>query len=40
MRYMWLVFSFVLLLSLAAAKKKKFDGDFEFVDEVGSIYVL
>lgn len=38
MRCLWLVFTFAVLLSVVAAKKKKFDGDFEFVDEVSFIH--
>lgn len=34
MKCLWLLFTLALLLSVVSAKKKKFDGDFEFVDEV------
>lgn len=34
MKWLWLLFTFVLLFSIVCAKKKKFEGDFEFVDEV------
>ncbi|KAG4072900.1 hypothetical protein HA402_006580 [Bradysia odoriphaga] len=33
MKWLWLLFTFVLLFSIVCAKKKKFEGDFEFVDE-------
>lgn len=36
MKCLWLLFTLALILSVATAKKKKFDGDFEFVDEVSS----
>lgn len=36
MKCLWLLFTLALVLSVAGAKKKKFDGDFEFVDEVSS----
>lgn len=34
MKWLWLLFTFVLLFTIVCAKKKKFEGDFEFVDEV------
>lgn len=34
MKWLWLLFTFMLLFSFVCGKKKKFEGDFEFVDEV------
>lgn len=45
MKLLWLSLTIFLMFSVACAKKKKFEGDFEFVDEVGeklissSVYV-
>lgn len=35
MKLLWLSLTIFLMFSVASAKKKKFEGDFEFVDEVG-----
>lgn len=35
MKLLWLSLTLFLMFSVACAKKKKFEGDFEFVDEVG-----
>lgn len=34
MKCLWVLFTIMVLLAATDAKKKKFDGDFEFADEV------
>lgn len=39
MKCLWLLLTFILMISVVSAKKKKFEGDFEFVDEVCKIKI-
>lgn len=34
MKFMWIVYALVIFISVVAAKKKKLDADFEFIDKV------
>lgn len=40
MKCLWLLFTLALYISIVSAKKKKFEGDFEFIDEVCTFFSL